>query len=335
MERLDLKLGYRCNNRCLHCSVEFNRERAQRHGKHDLGTWQCIELLQQGINRGVKEVVLTGGEPTLRNDLKEILAYCSSHNLFVHFQSNGRRFSDDKVLAAVRDITQVVFTIALHSWIPEKHDSITRCPNSFHETVTGIQKLLQNGKQVAGKVVITQKNQSEVADLLLLFIDLGVRRVNYAFPNIDGGMKKRFDVLIPRYATVKEESAEVIEIAQAEEVYVDFESLPFCIIPQCPHLVADLQYLVRVGRSIVHLDERPQDWDRERIGKKQKMTQCRECVYEYICEGTWKSYLDAFGEKEFQPVRSIDAQLWCMLLAKMTELEHHQYGGMTPENVVG
>jgi MoaA/NifB/PqqE/SkfB family radical SAM enzyme len=325
MERVDLKVGYSCNNRCLHCSVESNRERAKRHGKPDLTTAQCIDQLQQGIRRGVNQVVLTGGEPTLRSDLKEILDFCQEHDLFVHFQSNGRRFSDEKVISAVRDIERVVFIIALHSPIPKQHDSTTRCPNSFNETVSGIKNLLKNGKQVIGKVVITRKNQPELVGLLRLFSELGVKRVNYSFPNIDGGMEKRFDQLIPRYSKVKEEALKVLESAETENIYVDFESLPFCIIPHYPYLVADLQYLVKIGRSIVHLDEKPHDWDRERISKKQKFSQCRGCVYDCICEGVWKRYIEAFGEKEFQPVYSIDPESFSLLLAQIDKLEYRVF----------
>jgi MoaA/NifB/PqqE/SkfB family radical SAM enzyme len=296
-------------------------ENARKHGKGPLSTKQCIETLAKGVKRGIREVVITGGEPTLRNDLRKILSYCAKEGLFVHFQSNGRRFCDPKFAASLSDFDNVVYIIALHGATAPLHDLITRKKGSFRETVAGIRNLRRLGRRVVGKVVMIRLNQVELPELVERFSEMGVAQMNYAFPNISGGMVKRFDQLMPRYDDLRGVLQKVIAAANRRGVYVDFESVPYCMLPAHPELVWDAQYLIPMRRSVVHLDESPIDWDSARVEKKAKGSMCDQCVFDSICEGVWEEYLGVFGESELHPVSEITGDALARLLALMELLE--------------
>ncbi len=83
--RMDLALTYHCNNRCIHCYNESSR------AKIELTTSEWKRVLDQVWNLGIPHVVFTGGEPTLKNDLPELIAYAEQLGLITGLNTNGRR----------------------------------------------------------------------------------------------------------------------------------------------------------------------------------------------------------------------------------------------------
>lgn len=73
----------RCNLRCRYCCVwryEWDREL----------TLKEIELLAKNLRlSGLKSVVITGGEPLLREDIVDVVRLLKSERLIVRLQSNG------------------------------------------------------------------------------------------------------------------------------------------------------------------------------------------------------------------------------------------------------
>ncbi len=65
--RLDLALTYRCNIDCAHC---YNERREC----PELATDDWRRIMQKAWDAGVPHVVFTGGEATLRDDLRDLIA---------------------------------------------------------------------------------------------------------------------------------------------------------------------------------------------------------------------------------------------------------------------
>lgn len=319
MERMDLKVGYSCNNRCIHCTVENNRTNALKHHKKDLSYDQCIAIIKDGLRRNVKEIVITGGEPTIRQDINELLTFCLKNDLFVYLQTNGRMLSQKALTIPTQYKKNLQIIIALHSCKPDKHDQVTGCLNTFIETVAGITNLLKCNFRVVGKVIITQLNISELRELVSFMAQIGIKRINMAFPNINGGVENLFDLLVPRYKHLKPLLPELIALAEENGFYMDFESIPFCLIPQTPWLVGDIQYFNNLSRSVVHLDSEVFDWNKKRCENKSKFAQCASCFYEYMCEGIWKKYVKVFGDKEFKPIESVSPNIYSRLVAHFND----------------
>ncbi|MBM3137225.1 MAG: radical SAM protein, partial [Chloroflexi bacterium] len=134
--RMDLALTYRCNNRCLHCYNEASRAR------EEITTVQWKQVLDQIWALGIPHVVFTGGEPTLRDDLPELIAYAEHLGLITGLNTNGRRLADqsflDRLLAAGLDHVQI--TLESHDAVI--HDRITMAKNAWEQTVAGIRNAL-------------------------------------------------------------------------------------------------------------------------------------------------------------------------------------------------
>ena len=94
--RMDLAITYRCNNNCAHCYNARPRQRA----RTEYGQWK--QILDRLWEVGIPHIVFTGGEPTLRPDLPELIAYAEKNGQITGINTNGRRLKDPDFVRAGR-----------------------------------------------------------------------------------------------------------------------------------------------------------------------------------------------------------------------------------------
>jgi radical SAM protein with 4Fe4S-binding SPASM domain len=157
--RMDLALTYRCQNRCAHC---YNEE-----GRHvdevDTAAWRRI--LEAIAKAGVPHVVFTGGEPTLRDDLPELVTYAEELGLVTGLNTNGRRLGDAKYAGALRDAGLDHAQITLESADPNLHNAMTRS-DSFEETMAGLRRAKAAGLYTLTNTTLTKANALGIEDLV-------------------------------------------------------------------------------------------------------------------------------------------------------------------------
>ncbi|MBN2048698.1 MAG: radical SAM protein, partial [Anaerolineaceae bacterium] len=95
--RMDLAITYRCNNNCSHC---YN---ARSRNFPELSTIQWKQVIDQLWAIGIPHIVFTGGEPTLREDLPELIQYAQSRGQITGINTNGRRLKDPVFLQQLVD----------------------------------------------------------------------------------------------------------------------------------------------------------------------------------------------------------------------------------------
>ena len=94
MKYADIKLGYACNNHCIHCVIQNQKQRAEEvRGTSTRPTEESKQEILKSYHTGCKAIVVTGGEPTIRSDFGEIIKYIKSLGILVSVQSNDINFS--------------------------------------------------------------------------------------------------------------------------------------------------------------------------------------------------------------------------------------------------
>ena len=89
-KRLDLKVGYTCNNNCRFCVVADKRKFG------DLTTKELKKQMEEG-RKTCEDIVFTGGEPTIRKDIFELVRYAKKLKFdTIQIQTNGRMFASKK-----------------------------------------------------------------------------------------------------------------------------------------------------------------------------------------------------------------------------------------------
>ena len=95
----DLKVGYACNNKCKHCVIDDSKDRLIDQKENiNLTTEECFSQIDEMVAKGIGNIILTGGEVTIRKDFRELIDKCVKHGLAITIQTNGRNLNLLKML---------------------------------------------------------------------------------------------------------------------------------------------------------------------------------------------------------------------------------------------
>lgn len=298
--RIDLKVGFDCNNRCQFCVQGDKRSR------HRPRPAEALREVLRAERARVDAVVFTGGEPTVRPDLPELVTFARELGYrTIQIQSNGRRFAH---LAYARKLVACganEFSPALHGHLPELHDHLTRAPGAFAQTVAGIQHLKRLGQYVLTNTVVTRSNYRHLPEIARLLVALGVDQFQLAFVHPVGTAMAEFDAVVPRMELAAPYLAAALDVGRAAGRPVYTEAVPPCVLPGYEACVAER---VIPRTAIYDAEATIEDYTRYRRDEgKLKGPDCPRCRHFEACEGPWREYPERFGWAEFPPAPAAGA----------------------------
>jgi radical SAM protein with 4Fe4S-binding SPASM domain len=133
----EIALTYRCNNECRFCYA-FSPHRETNEMTTD-EVKRIIDMIADDAH--VPSLSFTGGEPTLREDLFELIAYAREKGLRVNLITNGRRCSDPEFVQRLVQADLNSAQVSIEGPDAETHDLIAGASGSFEQTVQGIKNL--------------------------------------------------------------------------------------------------------------------------------------------------------------------------------------------------
>lgn len=158
----------RCNLACKHC-----RAVAEDHPyDNELDTPAAFRLLDQIREVGQPIIILTGGEPLLRDDIFDISAYGTRIGLRMVMAPNGTLLTQENV-EKLKDAGIKRISVSLDGATPETHDNFRGLENAFNTTLGGIDIARRAGLEFQINTTITQTNLKEIPKILRLAEDLG------------------------------------------------------------------------------------------------------------------------------------------------------------------
>jgi MoaA/NifB/PqqE/SkfB family radical SAM enzyme len=191
---LVLEVTDQCNSRCVMCDIWNNRE------KHELDGDSTESLVLSLKKRGLRSILVTGGEPLLRQDIFEFCERLSRHRIKLILNTNGlllEKFGQD-----VADHFSTVI-VSLDSHDPVGYEQIRGCDEFFNVT-EGIKSLKKRGGWVMLSHTLQKTNVNGLADFIAFSKTLGVERISVrpvdAFSSAFGRDRPRpdlFEKLIP------------------------------------------------------------------------------------------------------------------------------------------
>jgi len=166
--RMDLALTFRCQNDCVHCYA------GGPHETPELSTAQWKSVIDKLSEIGVFILTFTGGEPTLREDLPELLQYAQNKGMVTGLISNGRKQKDKAYVAALEKSGLDFVQVTLESHKPQVHDKMTGEKGSWKETIAGIQNAVQSQIYVSTNTTLSKHNATDFLTTVDYIKGLGV-----------------------------------------------------------------------------------------------------------------------------------------------------------------
>lgn len=303
MKILFLRVGLACNNRCSMCAGTWTEQPT-------LSTNDMLLKLKAGSVYGFDEIVISGGEPTIRNDIPEIasaareLGYKS-----IVLQTNGRRFTDKKFTERLLKSGITRFLISLHGATADVHDYQTNIPGSFDQAIAGIRNIndLSGGHaRIAVHSVILPTNYRSLEKIVDLLYTFGIPMLKMSYVVPVGRASGIFsNQNVPKMTDTLPYIFRVVDQFVAYYGHTPMTSISIGYIPLClmseyqnfsdengapPTYFMNDRYVLENADEMMILQ-----------GLKVKREDCSYCKHNSICGGIWREYPEHFGWNEFIP----------------------------------
>lgn len=304
-----INLGFLCNSYCLFC-----RQAELKKGMIKNKTTCEIKQEMKRTANSFQEVILTGGEPTIRADFFEIIRFAKKLGFKrIQIQSNGRIFSDGGFCKKTVEAGANGFYFSLHGHNSEVHDFLTRTKGSFQQTISGIRNITKLGHKIETNTVITKQNCQYLEKIQKLLISLQVVQQKYSFihPFADGRCLDCFDRIVPYYSESSKYIERILELGSNQEVDVIIADVPLCLMPK---KIKNLELTGKLGdyfnlevassKKNVKFKKKCSKKHMKKSSLKVKGQNCHLCKFDHMCEGIWRVYAEKRGFSELAPVKS-------------------------------
>ncbi|MFC1646146.1 radical SAM protein [Candidatus Omnitrophota bacterium] len=161
----------RCNLNCEMCASSISRK-----DEKELSLPEIKKLADVLDKLNVGVILLTGGEPFIRNDISEIIRIFSQKGFTVRLQTNGLLATEGKIREVYQaDMKEI--TISLDFLDPEKQDAVTGQNGSWHkiiESIARFSQILPKKNTLLGiNVVVSRQNLKELPDIIKFITKIG------------------------------------------------------------------------------------------------------------------------------------------------------------------
>ena len=154
------RLGERCNNDCAMCSNSGRPEVQQ------IATDVLLERADFLAAQGLRQVIVTGGEPTIHPGFWGIVERLGRHGITWDVNTNGRSFADPAFTARATDEGLRRAIVSLHSHVPDVAATISGMGSEqpHIETIRGIGNLIDADVWITISCVLCTHNHPLLND---------------------------------------------------------------------------------------------------------------------------------------------------------------------------
>lgn len=225
----EIAITYRCNNACQFCYAACGDALSQTCMNHPEKTTADYKKIIDAFADDAKIPFFsfTGGEPTLRRDLEELIHYARSRNLLVNLVTNGTLIDDSRA-RALKKAGLGSAQVSVEAPEQNLHDELTGRSGAFEETLAGIKALRNAGIPTQTNTTISRLNLPVIHQMPDFLKTLGITRfaMNLYIPVFAGEAADR--LFVPY-----EEIGSYVELIRQKAQSLDmtffwYSPTPFC-----------------------------------------------------------------------------------------------------------
>ena len=200
------ELTHRCPLQCPYCSNPIQLLKAA--DELDTATW--LSAFEQAADLGVLQVHLSGGEPTLRQDLEEIVRALASRGVYTNLITAGVTLTPVRI-KQLADCGLDHVQLSLQALDPEVSDKIGNYKQSLNKKLSVARWVREAGLPLTINAPTHRHNIGQTPPLIELALELGADRLEIAHVQYYGWAARNRAALLPDYERVLEEAAVVGE----------------------------------------------------------------------------------------------------------------------------
>lgn len=183
------EITFACNMRCIHCGTSAGKRRPD-----ELTTSEALGLIDQLAGLGCKSITLSGGEPLMREDWRQLAERIKHHDIQLYMVTNGYALTPE----IARDLAALKFdhvgvsldgTESVHNYIRQRDDSFERATNAMRYMDAA-------GARFCALTQVSNINLGELDALHGLLVDLKCRIWRIQMTTSTGRMKSHQDLVL-------------------------------------------------------------------------------------------------------------------------------------------
>ncbi len=292
LKRVEIVVGFACNNRCLFCSIGAKNE--------NKSTEQIKKEIIKAIKKDkAREINFTGGEPTIRKDIFELVEFAKKTGAkTVRVTTNGRMFSNKDFTERIAraGLNGVIFSI--HGLNAETHDSLSNVKGAFIQTIKGLTNARTQKLTIDINTVVTTENLDELPELAeMLSRNFGIRSMCIIFPDIDGFLEAN-PWLVPSFSQAIKSIDETVTVLKKYKKTAWVLNMPPCLFEKNKDATSCSEL-----RTKMYWFDLQVNLDENRSKGKIKLKECKHCSLGKKCIGISKKYIELKGEPKIKALK--------------------------------
>lgn len=201
------ELTYRCNLQCPYCYNPLDLSSY----RDELSTDDWSRVLAEAAQMGVLQAHFSGGEPTLRRDLPELIAAAARAGLYSNLITQGT-FLDDASLDRLLDAGLDHIQVSIQA--PERELADRIAGTEVHEKKRdALRRIAQRDVALTLNCVLHRLNHDSIEAVIAFAEEYGVRRLELANVQFYGWAYRNRAALMPTLAQVRHGEA-IVEAAR-------------------------------------------------------------------------------------------------------------------------
>ena len=228
----------KCNLTCKHCYQDACPDACA----NELTTDEARTLIDQIAAAGFKIMIFSGGEPLMRPDIYDLVAYAASKGLRPVFGTNGTLITPE-VAGRLKKCGACAMGISLDSLDRAKHDSFRGLEGAWDATVAGMRACREVGLPFQIHTTVLDWNEHEVCDITDFAVEHGAI-AHYIFFLIPVGRGKYINDTSLKVAA----NERLLRQIMAKQAEVSIDVKPTCA-PQFTRVAEQLGVKTRFERG--------------------------------------------------------------------------------------
>ena len=202
------ELTHRCPLQCPYCSNPLELER----NNAELTTGEWKRVLSELAEIGVLQIHFSGGEPTARKDLAELIRHATDVGLYTNLITSAVLLTKEKLIALV-DAGLCHIQISFQGSEQGIADRVAGLKDAHAKKIEAAGWARELGLPLTVNAVMHRQNLSQLPDIIQMAVDLDADRLEVANVQYYGWALKNRAALMPTMEQI-EQTSRIVEEAE-------------------------------------------------------------------------------------------------------------------------